>query len=234
MAISASRDQIEAAEAYEELLVPALFGEWAPRVAAAAGLQPGQSVLDVACGTGVLAREAAALVGESGVVGLDRDPGMLTIASRLAPGVSWGTGEAESLPFPDRRFDRVISQFGLMFFFDRRQALREMLRVLAPNGRLAIAVWDSLANTPAYASEVELLSRFAGREAADALRAPFALGDRDELVRLLEAAGVGAVTVTTNQGTARFPSVRSMVKPTCAAGSQSWASPCRKTRSRTS
>ena len=169
-------------------------------------------MLDVACGTGVLAREAAALVGESGVVGLDRDPGMLTIASRLAPGVSWSTGEAESLPFPDRRFDRVISQFGLMFFVDRRQALREMLRVLAPNGRLAIAVWDSLANTPAYASEVELLSRFAGREAADALRAPFALGDRDELVRLLEAAGVGSVTVTTHKGTARFPSVRSMVE----------------------
>ena len=212
MAEVASRQQIQAAAAYEELLVPALFEEWAPRVASAAALSPDKNVLDVACGTGVLAREVAAWVGETGVVGLDRDPGMLAIARRLAPRLRWCNGSAEELPFPDERFDAVVSQFGLMFFADRTQALREMMRVLVPAGRLVVAVWDSLTNTPVYAIEVELLDRIAGREAADALRAPFALGDRNELANLFEDAGVGCVTVTTHQGKAQFPSVRSMVE----------------------
>jgi SAM-dependent methyltransferase len=174
--------QIDAATAYEEFFVPALFQERAPRVVAAAQLQPGQRVLDVACGTGVLAREAAACVGAAGaVVGLDPNPGMLTVARWLAPGVEWWEGTAEALPYPDRFFDAVVSQFGLMFFTDRRQALREMLRALVPGGHLAVAVWDSLANTPAYAAEVAVIERLAGQRAADALRAPFVLGDQQEL-----------------------------------------------------
>ena len=205
--------QIDAATAYEGFLVPALFQEWAPRVVAAAQLQPGQRVLDVACGTGVLAREAAACVGAAGtVVGLDPNPGMLTVGKRLAPGVQWREGTAEALPYPDRSCDAVVSQFGLMFFTDRRQALREMLRVLAPGGHLAIAVWDSLDNTPAYAAEVALLERVAGQRAADALRAPFVLGDRQELATLFASAGVVAVAITTHHGTAKFPSLRSMVE----------------------
>jgi SAM-dependent methyltransferase len=212
MADTASADQVQAAMAYEELLVPALFEEWAPRVASAAGLHPGQSVLDVACGTGVLAREASAWVGDSGAVGLDPHPGMLAVARWLAPGLQWCLGAAEELPFPDGRFDRVISQFGLMFFSDRQQALREMLRVLVPTGRLAVAVWAGLENTPAYASVVTLLERIAGSRAADALRAPFVLGNRTELAELFEAAGAGSITITTHPGTARFPSVRSMVE----------------------
>lgn len=205
--------QIDAATAYEEFFVPALFQEWAPRVVAAAHLQPGQRVLDVACGTGVLAREAASSVGAAGaVVGLDPNAGMLTVARRLAPGVEWREGIAEALPYPDRSFDAVVSQFGLMFFTDRRQALREMVRVLAPGGHLAVAVWDSLDTTPAYAAEAALLERVAGQRAADALRAPFVLGDQKELATLFASAGVAAVSITTHHGTAKFPSLRSMVE----------------------
>jgi len=99
-----------------------------------------------------------------------------------------------------------------MFFDDRHQALREMLRVLRPGGRLAVAVWDSLEHNPAYADEVVLVERLAGVLAADAIRAPFVLGDRGELAQLFTGAGVAEVTVTTNKGKARFPSVRAMVE----------------------
>ncbi|HBY99463.1 MAG TPA: methyltransferase type 11 [Chloroflexi bacterium] len=207
------QEQIAAATAYEEFFVPALFQEWAPRVVAAAQIQPGHRVLDVACGTGVLAREAASHAGTSGsVAGLDLNPGMLAVAKRLTPGIEWRQGTAESLPYPDQSFDAVVSQFGLMFFADSDKSLREMLRVLAPGGHLAVAVWDSLDNTPAYAREVALLERIAGKNAADALRAPFVLGDRSKLATLFKGAGVASVEIITHHGTARFPSIRSMAE----------------------
>ena len=205
--------QVDAARAYEGLFVPALFGQWATRVADAAGIRPGDRVLDVACGTGVLARTALSRAGRSGhVAGLDPSPGMLAVAEELAPAVSWHRGTAESLPFPDASFDAVVSQFGLMFFADRVRALREMLRVLVADGRMVVAVWDGLDHIPAYAVEVNLLERLAGAAAADALRAPFVLGDRNDLVTLFREAGAVAAAVDTQLGTARFPSVRVMVE----------------------
>lgn len=209
----ALQPQVDAAEAYEEFFVPALFRPWAARLADAAQLRPGQTVLDVACGTGVVAREALARVAPGGsVAGLDPDAGMLAVAQRIAPHVDWKRGAAESIPFPDRSFDAVLSQFGLMFFADRQRAIREMLRVLAPGGRLAVAVWDSLENVPAYAAEVKLVQRIAGARAADALRIPFQLGDREELAALFADSGAASVSVATVPGVARFPSVRSVVE----------------------
>lgn len=205
--------RIDDARAYEALFVPALFQPWAPRVATAAHIQPGQWVLDVACGTGVLAREVALRVGSRGyTAGLDPDPGMLTVARLLAPDIDWHAGTAESLPFPDQCFDAVVSQFGLMFFTDRQQALREMFRILKPGGQLAIAVWDSLDNTPAYAAEVAMLDRIAGPQAANALRAPFVLGDTTVLTGLFDHLGYHGVALSTELDRARFPSVRAMVE----------------------
>jgi SAM-dependent methyltransferase len=205
--------QIDAANAYEALFVPALFGQWAPKVADAAQIQPGQRILDVACGTGILAREIVSRIGSVGhVVGIDPSPGMVAVAKQLAPAVEWREGVAESLPFPDQSFEAVVSQFGLMFFTDRRQALREMLRVLAADGRLAVAVWNSLDHIPAYASEVALLERTAGRRAADALSAPFVLGNRKDLATLFSETGMDSAQITTYHGTAQFPSIRTMVE----------------------
>ena len=203
----------DAAAVYERLFVPAEFQEWAPRVADAARIQTGQRVLDVACGTGVLTREAATRAGPSGfVAGFDLDAGMLAMAARVSRGISWCRGSADSLPFANAAFDAVVSQFGLMFFPDRRQALREMLRVTAAGGHVAIAVWDTLVRTPAYLALVGLLERFAGRKASDALRAPFALGDRRLLAGLLAEAGMAGAMITTVAGTGRFPNVRTMVE----------------------
>jgi SAM-dependent methyltransferase len=205
--------QIDAAAEYDSVFVPALFGQWAPIVAEAAGIRAGQRVLDVGCGTGVLAREAEKRTGPSGqVTGVDPSAAMLAVAQRLAPAIDWREGVAEALPFPDGSFDAVVSQFGLMFFSDRHQALREMHRVLAPGGRLAVAVWDSLNNLPAYAAEVALLERTAGRAAADALRAPFALGNKEDLATLIHESGVTAPDITSRTGTGLFPSVRAMVE----------------------
>lgn len=205
--------EIDGAGAYEALHVPALFREWTPRVLEAAQVGSGHRVLDVACGTGVLSRAAAERVGEDGaVIGVDPNPGMLTVARRLSDGIRWVEGVAEALPGEDASFDRVVSQFGMMFFTDRGAAVEEMLRVLVPEGRLAIAVWDSLENTPAYARAVNLLERMAGPDAANALRAPFVMGDRAELEELMRQAGADDVEGTTQVGRARFPSLRAMVE----------------------
>lgn len=205
--------EIAGAEAYESLHVPALFGEWAPRVLDAAKVGTGHAVLDVACGTGILARTAARRVGSSGrVVGVDPNPGMLVVAGRLDATIDWRQGTAEELPVDDRAYDRVVSQFGMMFYPDPGRAVQEMIRALAPGGRFAIAVWDSLENTPAYAREVDLLHRMAGPDAADALRAPFVLGDRGALQEMIEGAVGSSVEAETVVGRGRFPSVRSMVE----------------------
>ncbi len=201
-----------AADVYEEFFLPALFQEWAPRLVKIAQLQPGHDVLDVACGTGVLARAVADHVGATGtVVGLDRNDGMLAVAKRVAPRIEWRQGTAEALPFDADRFDAVMSQFGLMFFDDRRAAIEEMWRVLRPGGRLVLAVWDTLENTPGYAAVTELLQRLFGQAAADALRAPYALGDLNVLRALLAEAGIRAPEIVTLEGTARFPSIDAWV-----------------------
>lgn len=200
------------AEVYDDFFVPALFQQWGKVVADAAGTKPGERVLDVACGTGVLACAAAERVGMHGaVVGLDPNEEMLVVARRKSARVEWKIGRAESLPFPDASFDRVVSQFGFMFFEDRPAALREMTRVLRPGGRLALAVCDALDHSPGYAVLAELLHRLFGREAADAFRAPFGLGDPKQLLSLCAAAGIHDAQVTRSDGTVRFRSIESLV-----------------------
>lgn len=122
---------LDAAEVYESKFVPAIFGECAPHLVGFAEIGPGQAVLDVACGTGIVARTAAERVGPQGrVVGVDLNDPMLAVARRLRPDVDWRRADAATLPFDDASFDAVLCQAALMFFPEPEQALREMARVV--------------------------------------------------------------------------------------------------------
>ena len=203
----------DAAEVYESCFVPAIFGAWADEVADAAGIGPGESVLDVGCGTGVLAREARRRVGQEGqVVGFDLNEGMLAVAARTEPKIEWRQGDAAALPFEDASFDVVVSQFALMYFPDRATSLSEMWRTLAPGGRLAIAVWAPIGRAPGYQILVDLATRQCGGEAADVLAAPFVLGDQSELAKLFVDNGISGANVTLHEGSIRFPSVQEFIR----------------------
>ena len=173
---------------------------------------PAYLALDVACGTGVLALAALDRVGTNGkVIGLDPNPDMLSVARRKTSRIDWRDGRAEEIPFPDRTFDAAISQFGLMFFADRAKGLREMMRVLKPGGRLAVAVCDGLAHSPGYAALAALLERLFGNQIANAFRAPFALGDAGQLRSLCSEADIEGVEVKEHNGKVRFASIASLI-----------------------
>jgi ubiquinone/menaquinone biosynthesis C-methylase UbiE len=210
--MNAAHDVRTPAEIYEEMFVPALFEQWAPVLADAARIGRGEHVLDIACGTGVLARAALRRMGLEGrVVGLDANADMLAVARRKSGAIEWREGRAEALPFPDQSFDAVVSQFGLMFFEDRTTALREMMRVLRAGGQLAVAVCDAVEHSPGYATFAELLERLFGTRIADAFRAPFVLGDPERLLAICREAGIADASVIQRTGTVRFSSIRMLV-----------------------
>jgi ubiquinone/menaquinone biosynthesis C-methylase UbiE len=202
----------EAAEVYESTFVPAIFAEWAPLVVDLAGVRPGHAVLDVACGTGIVARTAAARVGGAGrVTGVDLNEGMLAVARRLRPDLTWRVADAADLPFPDRSFDAVLCQMALMFFPDRRRALAEMGRVATPAGTVVLAVPAALEAQPAYRRLVDVVVGHAGPEARPLMGTYWACGDLDALRALVDSAGLAVTAARTHAGTARFGSVDAFV-----------------------
>ncbi len=210
---TATQEELEAGRGYEALFVPALFEPWTKYLTDGAGVEEGSQVLDIACGSGVLARHALALSGQSGrVVGVDPAPGMIAAAREVEPRIDWVLGSAEMLPFEDDTFDCVICQFGMMFFQDHQKAATEMFRVMKPGGNLAVAVWDSIEENPAYGNIIAVLDEQVGIAAGDALRLPYSLGDPDEVVRTLTQAGFSDIEFETRTEKARFPSSRTMVE----------------------
>lgn len=196
-----------AAEVYDAFFVPALFGQFPDPVLDHAKVNAGSRVLDVGCGTGIVARAARRRVGADGVVAaVDPNEGMLAVARRSEPSIDCHSGTAEALPFHDGCFDHTISQFAAMFFSDRTAALREMARVTEGGGTVTIATWDGLDRSPGYEAMVALIADELGDEAASALRAPFVLGDTEHVRRLLTPIGRD-LRLDQIPGTARFASI---------------------------
>jgi SAM-dependent methyltransferase len=187
-------------EAYERHLVPAIFAPWANTLLELARLQPGERVLDAACGTGVVARAANSQVGASGTVtGLDLNPAMLEVA-RAAAGeagrsIAWQEGNLEALPFADGSFDVVLCQQGLQFCPDKVAAVAELRRVLRPGGRLALSVWRDAQYFPYILAVTSALADHVSAEAGQRMSAPCSFGSADALRAVLKQGGFEKVQV---------------------------------------
>jgi ubiquinone/menaquinone biosynthesis C-methylase UbiE len=206
-----------APEAYERYIVPAWMSEWAQALVEIAEVGTGQQVLDVACGTGVVARKAVRLVGQSGrVVGLDVNEGMIRAAEYFAKlqgidTIEWLQGNAASMPFGDAEYDVILCQQGVQFCPDPLATLREMARVMIPGGRLAISTWRELRRYPCFTAFTDVLEAFFGKESMNFVHASFSLADGDRLRDLVNNAGFHNVHIRLEVKMARYPSLEEFI-----------------------
>lgn len=204
-----------APELFQRYLVPAITAKWAEDLVGRAQPRTGEAVLDIACGTGVVARLVAKRMAQGHVTGLDLNKGMLAVA-RTLPSVGvpldWIEGSALDLPFPAGKFDLVLCQLGLQFFPDQGRALREMHRVLSPSGRVALSVFSPIERTPGANAFVLALDRVLGPNASKIKRGEHSFNAPDELRELLTEAGFAKVEVQTVVQQIAFPSVLDYVR----------------------
>jgi ubiquinone/menaquinone biosynthesis C-methylase UbiE len=182
-------------EIYERVLVAPLFRPFAEQLIARAALSRGDSVLDVACGTGIVARVAREQLGaEARIVGVDVAPAMLAVARAVDPAIDWREGNAAALPVTAaEQFTIATCHQGLQFMPDKPAALREMRRVLAPRGRVGVATWIALDDLP----EMRALNAVAERHVGPIVDSRHSLGDGNALKQLLTDAGFADVSVET-------------------------------------
>ncbi len=202
-------------EIYEACWVRGQMGPAAVELVASAGVSRSQRVLDVACGTGIVARIAAACVGATGhVVATDVSAEMLDAARQIGakdgiPDIEWINCDAAGLPIPDASIDVVLCQQGLQFMSDKVAAMMEMARVLKPGGRLALSVWKTRsALGSAFAT---VLDREFGPGTTACWDEVYALGNRDSLHELANEAGLRETHVVLDVKFARYPNTREFI-----------------------
>jgi len=208
-----------AAEAFEHLLVPTIFGPWSRALVDHAGVSAGERVLDIGCGTGAAARYAAEIVGDSGrVVATDINEGMIACARNLddAAAVEWGLDNVENLAHEDGSFDVVVGNQVLQFLPDRPKALAEIRRVLAPRGRLALSVYCSLDLCPAHGAVAKALESHDVDPSG--IQVPYSFGDPMAFGDTLQEAGFGDISVVRKTLESRFASPDKFVEALAAGG----------------
>jgi ubiquinone/menaquinone biosynthesis C-methylase UbiE len=216
--------QLESAgpAAYERYLVPTFFAPCAGELLATAPPRPGERVLDLACGTGIVARRASAFAGVGQVIGVDVNPAMISVARDVPQDpvgqIEWRTSDAHHIPLEADNIDLACCQQGLQFFSDPAAVIRELRRVVAPGGRLLLAVWRQLEHNPAFGVLSDVLERQVGHPAADMMRAPFRGPSPDELRDWLTNGGFPVVSLRIAAYLVRFPSVEEFLRQE-AAGS---------------
>jgi ubiquinone/menaquinone biosynthesis C-methylase UbiE len=189
-------------DTYERVLVGPLFRPFAEQLIARIAPRRGDSVIDVACGTGIVARVARERLGpDARIVGVDVGTAMLAVARRVDPSIDWREGNAVALPVsPGDEFTVVTCHQGLQFVPDKPAAMREMRRVLAPNGRAAIATWSSLEDLPGMRALNAVAERHVGR----IVDSRHSFGDTNALRQLMVDAGFTDVTVDTVRHDVQF------------------------------
>ena len=202
------------AQAYQSYFGPAIIEPLTERVLAVAAPAAGERVLDVACGTGILTRRAAAHAEPGGrVVGVDINPAMIEIARSIQPDdgstpIEYREGDGTALEEPSGAYDVAYCQLGLQYFSDRATGAHELRRVVRDGGRAVVAVWQGIDRHPLYAAladaEEPHLAALGVSLSREELIAPFSLGDADELRDLLSRAGFADVVLTTDSIQARF------------------------------
>jgi ubiquinone/menaquinone biosynthesis C-methylase UbiE len=214
-----SSDSVEidtsAAEFYDTIIVPEVFRPWAELMVEAIPVQRGMRTLDVACGTGVVARCAARLCSPQGrSSGLDIDPAMIRVAGAVALRegleIDYRCGSASELPFEAASFDAAFCLQGLQYFPDKSQALAELRRVIRPGGRLVVVVWTDMETHAGNWAMINALRR-RGIDAKDMIK-PFTLADSTALHALVDEAGFEDVTVEVKHHTVRFASAKTFVE----------------------
>ncbi len=183
-------------DAYEKYIVPAYTGAWADEIVNRACLGAGEKILDVACGTGLVARTASEKQNNSDLIyGIDVNEVMIKKAREIQPSINYHHGDVTEMPFPDNKFDVIFCQQGLQYFPDPSLALEEMNRVLVENGRVLLSVWRPIEYSPFYASLCKILEHYLNRKAASMLSGAFDFGGYEKLKTLFKNAGFNNIKV---------------------------------------
>lgn len=215
------------ADRYEEFLVPVIFQPWAHDLLARSQLRAGDTLLDLACGTGIVARTASKM--GINATGGDINEDMLSVARDRAPEIDFRHADAQALPFGDGSFDAIICQQGLQFFPDKPAAAAECRRALNPGGRAIFCTARTLDENPLMSAQVSAIGDALGEDAAAPIRAVCRFHDTDETRQLFSDAGFGKVAVEQVALKLHAPDARAFVeglmKSTPVAGEIATMSP---------
>lgn len=200
-------------EKYDRYLGPFLFEHFASVLTDKLSKFKPSKILDIACGTGIVTKKIAEMLPEARVIGLDLNPDMIEYGKRTSNGsfpIEWKVSDASNLPFDNDTFDAVTCQFGIMFFPDKVRALKEVMRVLKPNGVFIFNTWDSLQKNDIMQTADDVVVRIFRDNPPDFYKIPFSMYDTKEINNLLNEAGFKDINIEYVTNNAEHESVEAL------------------------